>query len=29
LGVVLLIISFIINSLVHRIQEQTQRDRTA
>jgi hypothetical protein len=27
--VVLLIISFIINSLVHRIQEQTQRDRTA
>ena len=29
LGVVLLIISFIINSLVHRIQEQTQRDRIA
>jgi tungstate transport system permease protein len=29
LGVVLLIISFIINSLVHRIQEQTLRDRTA
>ncbi len=29
LGVVLLIISFVINSLVHRIQEQTQRDRTA
>ena len=26
LGVILLIISFIINSLVHRIQEQTQRD---
>lgn len=29
LGIVLLIISFIVNSLVHRIQEQTQRDRTA
>ena len=29
LGVVLLIISFIINSLVHRIQEQTLRDRIA
>jgi tungstate transport system permease protein len=29
LGVVLLVISFIINSLVHRIQEQTLRDRPA
>ncbi len=29
LGIVLLIISFIVNSLVHRIQEQTLRDRTA